>query len=203
MPSLIRAPGDGQPVELAATALAAMTDDRPLPPWTAPSTIEGWLPGDLAAPATAHDAVYRIATHAGTLSESWYVQVTDELDDLAYVEIVGIASTVAAVVAFRRAAGLAPWSCPQPSTKPSRVVPPDLVAAELQLGAGHEPGRSDSGGGPGIHVGAGRASAAVDAGRRPVHPEPRDDDLVRKCARCRVRRWLWPPECLSFAKRFY
>ncbi len=121
-----------QRVELAATALAAMTDDSPLPPWTAPSTVDGWLAGDLAAPAVAHDAVYRIATHAGTLSESWYGRVSDELGDLAYVEVVGIACTVAAVVAFRRAAGLEPWELPRPvDGEPSRVVPPDLVTAEL------------------------------------------------------------------------
>ena len=121
-----------QRVELAATAVTAMTDDRPLPPWTAPSTVDGWLADDLVAPGAAHDAVYRIATHAGTLSESWYVHMADELGDLAYVEVVGIASTVAAVVAFRRAAGLAPWELPRPvDGEPSRVVPPDLVPAEL------------------------------------------------------------------------
>jgi len=121
-----------QRVELAATAVAAMTDTSPMPPWTAPSTVDGWLGADLAAPAVAHDAVYRIAAHAGTLSEAWYVHVADELGDLAYVEIVGIASTVAAVVAFRRAAGLEQWELPRPvAGEPSRLVPPDLVAAEL------------------------------------------------------------------------
>jgi hypothetical protein len=121
-----------QRVELAATAVAALTDLSPLPPWTAPSTVAGWLAGDLAAPTAAHDAIYRIAAHAGTLSESWYSRVCDDLGDLAYVEVVGIASNVAAVVAFRRAAGLAPWELPRPvDGEPSRVVPPDLVRAEL------------------------------------------------------------------------
>jgi hypothetical protein len=121
-----------QRVELAATAVAALTDLSPLAPWTAPSTVDGWLAGDLAAPATAHDAIYRVSAHAGTLSESWYSHVTDELGDLAYVEVVAIASTVAAVVAFRRAAGLAPWELPRPvDGEPSRVVPPDLVPAAL------------------------------------------------------------------------
>ena len=121
-----------QRVELAATAIAAMTDASPLPPWIAPSSVEGWLGGDLVAPATAHDAIYRVAAHAGTLSESWYHQICEELGDLAYVEVVGIACTVAAVVAFRRAAGLAPWELPRPvDGEPSRVVPPDLVPAGL------------------------------------------------------------------------
>lgn len=121
-----------QRLELAATAIAAMTDDSPLPPWTAPSTVEGFLGGDLVAPAAAHDAMYRVATHAGTLTESWYADVCNVLGELAYVEVVGIASTVAAVVAFRRAAGLEPWELPRPvDGEPSRIVPPDLVAAEL------------------------------------------------------------------------
>ena len=121
-----------QRVELASTALAAMTDDDPLPPWTAPSTVEGRLAGDLVAPAAAHDAIYRVAAHAGTLSEPWYRQVSDELGDLPYVEIVGIACTVVAVVAFRRAVGLTPWELPRPlAGEPSRTVPPDLVPAGL------------------------------------------------------------------------
>lgn len=121
-----------QRVELAATALAAMTDDRQLPPWTRPSTVEDWLAGGLVAPTAAHDAIYRVATHAGTLTEPWYVDVCEDLGDLAYVEVVGIACTVAAVVAFRRAAGPAPWELPRPvDGEPSRVVPPDLEPAGL------------------------------------------------------------------------
>lgn len=121
-----------QRLELAATAAAAMTDDRALPPWTAPSTVDGWLAAELVAPAAAHDALYRVAAHAGTLSETWYRHVRDELGDLAYVEIVGIACTVAAVIAFRRAAGLTSWELPLDAAgEPSRVAPPDLVDAGL------------------------------------------------------------------------
>ena len=55
-----------------------------------------------------------------------------EIGDLAYVELVGIASTVAAVTAFRWAAGLEPWAVPRPvAGEPSRVEPPDLVPAAL------------------------------------------------------------------------
>jgi hypothetical protein len=118
--------------ELAATAMSAITGDRVLPPWTAPSTVVGFLAGDAVAPAAAHDAIYRVAAHAGTVSESWYRDISDALGDLAYVEVVGIACTVAAVVGFRRAAGLAPWALPRPvEGEPSRVIPPDLAPAGL------------------------------------------------------------------------
>ena len=121
-----------QRAELAATALAAMTAAEPLPPWTAPSTVDGWLSDDPAAPRVAHDAIYRIAAHAATLMEPWYVAMRDELTDLAYVEIVAIACTVSAVVGFRRAAGLEPWELPQPiDGDPSRTVPDGLVPAGL------------------------------------------------------------------------
>lgn len=121
-----------QRVELAGTALTAMTGARPLPPWVAPSSVDGWLPADPVAPSAAHDAAHRIAAHAGTLSEPWYLQMAATLGDLAYVEIVGIVCTVAAVVAFRRAAGLAPWELPSPADgEPSKDVPADLVPAGL------------------------------------------------------------------------
>lgn len=109
-----------------------MTATDPLPPWTARSTVDGWLPEFLVAPRAAHDAIYRIATHAATLTESWYVGMRDELTDLAYVEIVAIACTVAAVVAFRRAAGLEPWDLASSvDGEPSRTVPDDLVQATM------------------------------------------------------------------------
>ena len=121
-----------QRLELAALAIAAMTGDQVLPPWTAPSTVDGFLAGDAVTPAAARDAIYRIAAHAGTLSESWYRAISEKLGDLAYVEIVGIACTVAAVVSFRRAAGLAPWELPRPvEGEVSQVVPRDLAPAKL------------------------------------------------------------------------
>jgi hypothetical protein len=121
-----------QRVELARTALAAITACDPLPPWTPPSSVDGWLSPDCAAPAVAHDAIYRIATHAATLTEQWYEEMAATLTDLAYVEVVAIACTVAAVVGFRRAAGLDAWPLPQPvDGEPSHEVPGDLVPAGL------------------------------------------------------------------------
>jgi hypothetical protein len=86
----------------------------------------------------AHDAVHRIAAHAGTLTQEWYHDVTSRLGDhvavadAAYVELVAIASTVAAVVSFRRAAGLPAWDLP-PATRgePTRAEPDGLEPATL------------------------------------------------------------------------
>ena len=118
--------------ELAATALRALTDDESLVPWIAPSTVDGWLPADRTAPDAAHDAIYRIAAHASTLTEPWYDQMSGTLGDLAYVEVVAMACTVAAVVTFRRAAGLEPWALPSVRDgQPTNEIPADLVAPEL------------------------------------------------------------------------
>jgi hypothetical protein len=125
-----------QRIELAATALEAMTEAAALAPWTAPSTISGKLPARPAAPGIAHDAIYRVARHAGTLTDTWYRHVIhelgDERGDVAYVELVAIACTVSAVVAFRRAAGLPAWTLPDPvGGEPSQTVPANLVDAQL------------------------------------------------------------------------
>jgi hypothetical protein len=121
-----------QRVELAATALQALTAGEPLPPWTPPSSVPGCLPSDPAAPAIAHDAIYRVAIHAATLTEPWYEAMVAELTDVAYVELVAISCTVAAVVSFRRAAGLEPWELPAAEPgEPSHQLPEDLVPCGL------------------------------------------------------------------------
>jgi hypothetical protein len=121
-----------QRAELAATACSALTDADVLPPWATPSSIEGRLPDDRTAATVAHDVVYRIAVHAGTLTREWYEAARTELGDVPYVELVGITCTVAAVVAFRRAAGLPAWQLPTPVVgEPSRTTPADLVPADL------------------------------------------------------------------------
>ena len=67
-----------------------------------------------------HDAIYRIAAHAATLTEPWYLKMREALTDVAYVEVVAIACTVVAVIAFRRAAGLEPWELSGASRAASR-----------------------------------------------------------------------------------
>ncbi|MEI6402189.1 MAG: hypothetical protein WCP59_08385 [Actinomycetota bacterium] len=101
--------------ELATTALAALQGGPALPPWVAPSTVPGALPHQMQAPERAHDAVYRIAAHAGTLTAEWHADIAAEVGPLAYVELVSLTCTVAAVWSFRRAAGLDTWSLPAPA----------------------------------------------------------------------------------------
>lgn len=132
----IGAPGSqwsgAQRVELAATALAALDAEQPLAPWVAPSTAAGALPDELASPAAAHDVVYRVARHCGTLTADWHRQMADRIGDLAYIEAVALTCEVAAIWSFRRAVGLDPWELPavQPGSPTGetavRLVQPEL-----------------------------------------------------------------------------
>ncbi len=83
-------------VELATTALQAIADPDPLPPWVCVTTTDRLGP-DLVAPRAAHDVAYRIARHAGTMTMDVYRAAAGEIGELPYVELCAIVSTVAAV----------------------------------------------------------------------------------------------------------
>ena len=118
--------------ELASTALVALQGAPALPPWVAPSTVPGALPHQEHAPEPAHDAVYRIAAHAGTLTAAWHADIAAEVGALAYVELVSLTCTVAAVWSFRRAAGLDTWPLPAPVPgAPTRQVADTIVQPTL------------------------------------------------------------------------
>ena len=118
-----------QRVELAETILTALFDDEPLPPWV-PASDDDRTTVD-AAPAVAHDFVYRLARHAGTVTESVHDSVVGEVDSLPYVELVALTSTVAAVAHFHRNVGaeLAPFPAPVEG-EPTREHP-ELADAQL------------------------------------------------------------------------
>ncbi len=137
-----------QRVELAGTALMAITDIDPLLPWVGVTSTDR-LGSDLLAPATAHDFVYRLARHAGTITVDMYHAVSGELGELPYVELCGIVSTVAAVAHFCRDIGIPVPPLPEPiadeptGERPDRLAqpkfnwvpvaePPDEVAAVVQ-----------------------------------------------------------------------
>lgn len=116
-----------QRVELARTVLLAIAADDPLPPWAAVSMSDR-LPADRVAPDAAHDVVYRIARHAGTMTADVYRHAADELGALAYVELCGIASTVAAVAHFCRNIGVAVPDLPEPLPGDPTCEQPDEIA---------------------------------------------------------------------------
>ncbi len=131
----VAAPGTwwsaAQRIEIATTVLTALFEPEPLPPWVGPSSA-GRLPDDTEAPAVAHDFVYRLARHAGTVTDDVHRAVADEVGELAFVELCAITSTVAAVAHFHRNVGLPipPFPDPIPG-EPTRERPDEVVDAEL------------------------------------------------------------------------
>ncbi len=117
-----------QRVELAHTAIGAIRDVEPLPPWASVSAVEGRVSIGHVAPAVAHDAAYRIARHAGTITEDLYHKVSGELGPLPYVELVSIVTTVAAVTHFCRNIGIDLPALPDPRPgDPTGEVPDEVV----------------------------------------------------------------------------
>lgn len=120
-----------QRIELASTVLMAIEDVEPLPPWVAVS-LSDRLPEGRVAPDAAHDAAYRIARHAGTMTADVYRHFADELGALSYVELCGIVSSVAAVAHFCRNIGAEVPPLPEPvAGEPTGDQPEQLAPAEL------------------------------------------------------------------------
>jgi hypothetical protein len=118
--------------ELAITAQLATSESEPVAPWVGVSTVANKLPASLTAPKIAHDVMYRISRHAATLTRDWYEKVTAEINPLAFVELCGIACTIAPVMAFRRSLGLPALEVgPAESGQPSNKEPDNIVAAQL------------------------------------------------------------------------
>lgn len=118
--------------ELAITAQLATSESEPVAPWVGVSTVANKLPASLTAPKIAHDVIYRISRHAATLTRDWYEKVTAEINPLAFVELCGIACTIAPVMAFRRSLGLPALEVgPAESGQPSNKEPDNIVAAQL------------------------------------------------------------------------
>jgi hypothetical protein len=127
----IAAPGSwwsgAERVELAQTALAAIADEEPLPPWVA-ITSTTRLDPELVAPRLAHDVAYRLARHAGTMTVDVYRAAATELGELRYVELCAIVSTVAAVAHFCRNIGVAVPRLPEPLDGPPTGHRPERLA---------------------------------------------------------------------------
>lgn len=104
-----------QRLAIARVARAALADPDPLPPWVAPSTVDGRTVEPDLAPHLC-DAVYRLTLHARTLTASWYADMLDraEITPQQWVEAVEVVMTVAAVDGFSHAAGLPRPELPAP-----------------------------------------------------------------------------------------
>lgn len=78
-----------------------------------------------ALPAAAVEAIHRIRSDSGRLSEHWYREVlAGGLSEEQYVELVAIAAIVVTVDAFHSAVGIPSLDLPQPRDgEPTRIRP--------------------------------------------------------------------------------
>jgi hypothetical protein len=75
-------------------------------------------------PEPVVDAVHRIATDPGRLTERWYHGLVGELGDAELVELVGVTTTVVSVDTFARALGVPAPDLPAPEEgEPTRLRP--------------------------------------------------------------------------------
>ncbi|NNE84022.1 MAG: hypothetical protein HKN28_08640 [Alphaproteobacteria bacterium] len=91
-----------------------------------PLAIEGAHNRVSPLPDPAIDAIHRIATDPGRLTEAWYQEILEGgVSDAAYVELVVIIACVVAVDTFARAVGVPTFELPVPeeSSEPSRLRP--------------------------------------------------------------------------------
>ena len=100
-------------------------DAKPLPPWQAPSSIDGMISADHVLSAAAIDVIWRITNHVGTLTKQWYESfVPEQLSAQQYVEIVGIVAQSTLTDRFADALELPRISLASPEQgQPSRQQP--------------------------------------------------------------------------------
>lgn len=110
-----------QRLRIAAVARDAYLDPDPSPPWVRPFA------------ESVLDVAYRLARHAGTITEQWYEQIiTDGMHPLEWVEVVGIVVATVPAVAFARAVGLPVPELPSPEPgEPHGRVADELSPATL------------------------------------------------------------------------
>ena len=117
---------------MAEIALAALDDPEPLPSWESPTQTGRAMPGAELLPDAVVDAMYLIARHAATLTDDWYrTQLASGIDPFAYVEMVGVVVSVAAVDGFFRSAGLERPALPPAVAGAPHGRHPEVEAAEL------------------------------------------------------------------------
>ena len=108
-------------VQIAEVAREAYLAVEPSPPWVRPFD-------DLAL-----DVAYRLARHAGTITEQWYEQIISEgMHPLEFVEILGVVVATVPPIAFARGAGLPLPVLPAPTAgEPTGREAEELAPAKL------------------------------------------------------------------------
>ena len=110
-PSASRSPPRRARPRAAGCVASARRRSRPAPRWAV--TRESSALSDAAV-----EAIHRISIDPGRLSKRWFDALASQgLGDAAYVELVGVVSTLVSVDAFCRAIGVPPHPLPDPPAR--------------------------------------------------------------------------------------
>ena len=115
---------------VAEVVRSALSDTDPVPPWDSASK-SGRLPNDSVINSELQDAVYRLALHAGTLTEQWYQKMRDAtgVTPQQWVEIIEVTIIVTSVLRFAQLAGVDQPEFPEPlEGHPTRQTQPSKPA---------------------------------------------------------------------------
>lgn len=119
---------DGAWAEIAGPGTWWRGDERVAIADAARRAFQGDRSPDPALPPAANEAAECIATEPDTTTESWVAEITEALDELRYVELVGIVARVVAIDTFCRLTGRPVVELPEPRAgEPSREPPPRAV----------------------------------------------------------------------------
>ena len=108
----------------------AIEEEQTVPPWESASSL-GRLTETGPLSAELQDAIYRLAAHAGTLTEDWYSRLRDAtaITPEQWVEVIEIAASVVSVLRFAEVLGLEkPDFPPAIGGEPSRKTQPSKPA---------------------------------------------------------------------------
>ena len=100
---------------VAEVVRSALSDADPVPPWDSASK-SGRLTNHSVISSELQDAVYRLALHAGTLTEQWYQKMRDAtgVTPQQWVEIIEVTVIVTSVLRFAQLAGVDQPEFPEP-----------------------------------------------------------------------------------------
>ena len=115
---------------VAEVVRVALGESDPVPPWDSASK-SGRLPNSSRISSELQDAVYRLAVHAGTLTEGWYqkMRAATGVTPQQWVEIIEVTISVASVLRFAQLAGIDSPDLPEPlQGHPTRQTQPSKPA---------------------------------------------------------------------------
>lgn len=115
---------------IANEVRAARAADE-LPPWVAPTTVDGLIDTDHPLPSAAIDAVWRLTNHSATVTSDWHRQILERgMSAEQYVELVAVVATAACLETFSLALGMGSVPLPGPAEgEPNRVSVPEAAVS--------------------------------------------------------------------------